>query len=61
MVSCVRKSELMIKFIQGACNRIEHFTEETGEPLDWVRSGSLKITRCQEDAEIIHDDSCPPK
>lgn len=56
MVSCVRKGELMIKLIKDACNRIERFTEETGEPLDWVHSGSLKIVRRQEDLEVIHDD-----
>ena len=45
MVSCVRKSELMIELIKLAAGRIERFTEETGQPLDWVRSGSLKVAR----------------
>jgi 4-methylaminobutanoate oxidase (formaldehyde-forming) len=56
MVSCVRKGDLMITLIKDACRRIEGFTEETGEPLDWVHSGSLKIARRPEDAEVIHAD-----
>ena len=56
MVNCVRKSELMITLIMDACRRIERFTEETGEPLDWVHSGSLKIARRPQDAEVIQAD-----
>jgi hypothetical protein len=53
MVSCVRKSDLMISLIKDACHKIEVFTEETGQPLDWVHSGSLKIARRQQDGEVI--------
>jgi glycine/D-amino acid oxidase-like deaminating enzyme len=56
MVSCARKGELMITLIKDACSRIERFTEETGEPLDWVHSGSLKIARRPQDAEVIRAD-----
>jgi glycine/D-amino acid oxidase-like deaminating enzyme len=56
MVSCVRKSDLMISLIKDACRKIEAFTEETGQPLDWVHSGSLKIARRQQDAEVIKAD-----
>jgi glycine/D-amino acid oxidase-like deaminating enzyme len=56
MISCVRKGDLMITLIKDACKRIERFTEETGEPLDWVHSGSLKIARRAEDAEVIQAD-----
>lgn len=56
MVSCVRKSDLMIGLIKDACRKIEAFTEETGQPLDWVDSGSLKIARRPQDAEIIEAD-----
>jgi glycine/D-amino acid oxidase-like deaminating enzyme len=45
MVSCARKSDLMISLIKDACRKIEAFTEETGQPLDWVHAGSLKIAR----------------
>jgi glycine/D-amino acid oxidase-like deaminating enzyme len=56
MVSCVRKSDLMISLIKDACRKIEAFTQETGQPLDWVHSGSLKIARRQQDAEVIKAD-----
>lgn len=56
MVSCARKGELLITLIKDACRRIERFTEETGEPLDWVQSGSLKIARRAADAEVIRAD-----
>jgi glycine/D-amino acid oxidase-like deaminating enzyme len=56
MVSCVRKSDLMITLIKDACRKIEAFTEETGQPLDWVHSGSLKVARRQQDAEVIKSD-----
>ncbi|WP_210241922.1 MULTISPECIES: FAD-dependent oxidoreductase [Bradyrhizobium] len=56
MVSCARKSDLMIGLIKDACRKIEAFTEETGQPLDWVHSGSLKIARRPQDADVIEDD-----
>jgi glycine/D-amino acid oxidase-like deaminating enzyme len=56
MVSCARKSDLMISLLKDACRKIEAFTEETGQPLDWVHSGSLKIARRPQDAEVVKDD-----
>lgn len=56
MVSCIRKDELMITLIKEACRKIEAFTEETGQPLDWVHAGSLKIARRPQDAEVIKAD-----
>ena len=56
MVSCVRKSDLMISLIKDACCKIERFQEETGQPLDWVHSGSLKIARRPQDADVISAD-----
>src|SRR5215475_11603202 len=56
MVSCVRKSELMISLIKLAAERLKSFTEETGQPLDWVHSGSLKVARRPQDAEVIEGD-----
>jgi glycine/D-amino acid oxidase-like deaminating enzyme len=56
MVSCVRKGELMIELIKDACRKIETFTAETGQPLDWVHSGSLKIARRPQDADVIAAD-----
>src|SRR6266545_2259509 len=56
MVSCARKSELMIKKIKLAVAGIKRFTEDTGQPLDWVHSGSLKVARRPQDAEVIESD-----
>ena len=56
MVSCLRKGDLMISLIKDACRKIEAFTEETGQPLDWVHSGSLKIARRSQDSEVIDAD-----
>ena len=56
MASCVRKSDLMTNLIKDACRKIETFTEETGQPLDWVHSGSLKIARRPQDADVIKED-----
>src|SRR5262245_40796175 len=56
MVSCVRKSELMIELIKLAAKRIRGFTQDTGQPLDWVPSGSLKVARRDQDVAVIDDD-----
>ncbi|WP_314944639.1 FAD-binding oxidoreductase [Bradyrhizobium cosmicum] len=56
MVSCVRKGDLMITLMKDACRKIESFTEETEQPLDWVHSGSLKIARRPQDADVIAAD-----
>ena len=53
MVSCLRKSPAMIDLVRNACGKIETFAETVGEPLDWVHSGSLKIARRPEDAEVL--------
>jgi len=56
MVSCVRKGDLMISLIKLACERIRSFSKDTGQPLNWVHSGSLKIARRPQDAEVIASD-----
>src|SRR5262249_12437513 len=56
MVSCVRKSELMTELIKLAAERIRRFIQETGQPLDWVHSGSLKVARRAQDVAVIDDD-----
>lgn len=57
MVSCLRKCDLLIKLIKDACRRIETFEDETGQRLDWVRSGSLKVTRRLQDASVLDADA----
>ncbi len=56
MVSCARKSDVMISLVKTAGEHLKRFTEETGEPLDWVQPGSLKIARRAEDAPVIAGD-----
>jgi glycine/D-amino acid oxidase-like deaminating enzyme len=56
MVSCMRKGELMMRLIKVAAAAIPRFAEETGQPLDWVHCGSLKVARRAEDAEVIEAD-----
>ena len=56
MVSCVRKSDLMIELIKLAVEKIKRFTEDTGQPLDWVHSGSLKVARRPQDVQVIDGD-----
>ena len=52
MVSCMRKGEVMMRLIKVAAAALQHFAEETGQPLDWVHSGSLKVARRVEDADV---------
>jgi len=56
MVSCARKSDLMTALIKLAVEKIKRFKQETGQPLDWVHSGSLKIARRPEDAAVLEGD-----
>ncbi|KVO79658.1 FAD-dependent oxidoreductase [Burkholderia ubonensis] len=56
MVSCLRKSDLMIDLIKLAAAKIRQFSADTGQPLDWVHSGSLKVARRPVDAEVIQED-----
>jgi glycine/D-amino acid oxidase-like deaminating enzyme len=56
MVSYLRKSDLLIELVRRASDRICTFAEDTGEPLDWVRSGSLKVSRRPADTEVLEAD-----
>jgi len=56
MVSCARSTDLMTQLIKLAVERIRRFREETGQPLDWVHSGSLKVARRSQDAAVIERD-----
>ncbi|MFD1560119.1 NAD(P)/FAD-dependent oxidoreductase [Paraburkholderia silviterrae] len=56
MVNCLRKSDLMIELIKRAVAGIRQFSADTGQPLDWVQSGSLKVARRRADAEVIQED-----
>lgn len=56
MVSYARKSDLMVRLIQRAGQAIKRFSQEIGQPLRWVASGSLKVARRPQDARVIEDD-----
>jgi glycine/D-amino acid oxidase-like deaminating enzyme len=56
MVSYLRKSDLLIELVRLAGERIRTFAGDTGEPLDWVHSGSLKVARRPPDAEVLEAD-----
>ena len=56
MVSCVRKSDLMIELIKLAVRKIRRFTQDTGQPLNWVHSGSLRVARRPQDAVVLESD-----
>src|SRR5262249_51222483 len=50
------KSDLLIQLIQRAGQVIRRFAQETGQPLQWVQSGSLKVARRPPDADVIAGD-----
>jgi 4-methylaminobutanoate oxidase (formaldehyde-forming) len=39
--------------VKHASANLERFTSDTGQPLDWTRSGSLKVARRPQDAPVI--------
>jgi glycine/D-amino acid oxidase-like deaminating enzyme len=56
LVSHARTTDLMTELVQRAAAKLERFADDTGQPLDWTRSGSLKIARRTEDAVVVADD-----
>ena len=53
MLGHSRSTALMIELMKAASRLIARFTEETGQPLDWTRSGSLKIARRPQDVTVL--------
>src|SRR5690348_12948066 len=56
LVSHARTTDLMVELVKLAAAKIARFTDETGMPLDWVRSGSLKVARRPEDVPVVDRD-----
>ena len=56
LVSHARTTDLMVELVKRASAKLERFTEDTGQPLDWTRSGSLKVARRLEDVPVIEED-----
>jgi 4-methylaminobutanoate oxidase (formaldehyde-forming) len=54
--SHARTTDLMCELVRRAVAKLERFTEETGQPLDWVRPGSLKVARRTEDVAVVEGD-----
>jgi glycine/D-amino acid oxidase-like deaminating enzyme len=51
-----RATDLMTRIASRSVAAIERFEKDTGEPLAWVRSGSLRIARTAEHAAKIRDE-----
>lgn len=56
MVSYARKSDLMVSLVKLAGQKLKRLTQETGQPLQWTQSGSLKVARRPEDVKVIEND-----
>jgi glycine/D-amino acid oxidase-like deaminating enzyme len=52
----LRDDDLMTRLITHSNQKIMHFTEETGEPLDVFMVGSLKIARTPEHVQQLKED-----
>ena len=53
LVAHARSTDLMVELVKLAAEGIERFTADTGQPLSWTRSGSLKVARRAEDADVL--------
>ena len=53
LVAHARSTDLMVELVKLAAEGIERFTADTGQPLGWTRSGSLKVARRAEDADVL--------
>jgi glycine/D-amino acid oxidase-like deaminating enzyme len=57
LVSHARTTDLMTELVKIAGAKLARFGDDTGQPLDWVRPGSLKIARRPEDVPVVEDDA----
>jgi glycine/D-amino acid oxidase-like deaminating enzyme len=48
--------EAMSKLARRACQKIAEFTAETGQPMEFFRSGSVKLARTDEHAAQLKDE-----
>jgi 4-methylaminobutanoate oxidase (formaldehyde-forming) len=48
-----RSSDLMVEVVKLAAEKLKRFSEDTGQPLAWTRSGSLKVARRPEDVAVL--------
>lgn len=51
----VRQTELMTKLAVRAVEKIERFTEETGEPMEFHQPGSMSVARLPEHGKLLEE------
>jgi glycine/D-amino acid oxidase-like deaminating enzyme len=56
LISHARTTDLMCELVRRAASKLERFTADTGQPLDWVRPGSLKVARRPQDVPVLESD-----
>jgi glycine/D-amino acid oxidase-like deaminating enzyme len=56
LMSHARTSDLMVQLVTHATGNLKRFTEDTGQPLDWTQSGSLKVARRPQDVDVLESD-----
>jgi 4-methylaminobutanoate oxidase (formaldehyde-forming) len=56
MAAHARASNLMVELMKDASARLKRFGDETGQPLDLVQSGSLKVARRAVDAALLEQE-----
>lgn len=49
----LRRSEVMMRLARRAVQKIERFTAETGQPLEFFQPGSMNIARLPQHAEML--------
>jgi glycine/D-amino acid oxidase-like deaminating enzyme len=57
LVSHARSSDLMVELVRLASANIKRFAEDTGRPLDWTQSGSVKVARRPQDVEVVEQET----
>jgi glycine/D-amino acid oxidase-like deaminating enzyme len=56
MAAHARSSDLMVEVMKLASEKLKRFSEDTGQPLSWTQSGSLKVARRPEDVEVLESE-----
>jgi glycine/D-amino acid oxidase-like deaminating enzyme len=56
LISHARTTDLMVELAKLAGRKLARFTDETGQPLDCVKSGSLKVARREQDVAVVEGD-----
>jgi 4-methylaminobutanoate oxidase (formaldehyde-forming) len=56
MAAHARSSDLMVEVMKLAGDNLKRFTEDTGQPLEWTQSGSLKVARRSEDVQALESE-----